>query len=827
MKDQNPRIFKRVARRVKICILDNNVEIDIKRKCYIYEQSSIEESKQVLSYFDTVPGDSLAIGGSVPDGRQFERDAELGEFWARPVIIAPYRWDTTFFAQELDPWNALFNNKRISNRLSNYNLFKGKCKIKIVVNGGPFYYGRLMVAYLPYADKDLTTAKDPSVPLNRLIMSQCPHVFIDPTTDHSVEMELPFFFHSDYVRLIDTDVDRQLGKLYFYQMSPLRHANTDLAATGASISLSVYAYFEGVEVHGPTARNIYGISQQSKREKEDVSKPISQPATAIASAAKVLSRVPIISPYATAIETAATMTATIASALGYCRPTDCVEPGRLQPRMVGNLGVTNTTDSCMTMALDVKQALSIDPRICGLDGIDELAITNLTTKESFITSFPWTENENPEAMIGTVLVTPYLNTLVAGTTYPSAMAGVASLFQYWTGTIKFKLQVVCSAYHRGRLAIVYDPNVPLLGQVREDNIAYTEIVDISENREFEISISNFQPFHWFRRIPGWEAVTKYSTNPILTSQEYANGVLSIYVLNELTVPNSDASVDTSVDILLYAYTGDDFEVANPSPDIRRNTIAISEQSSIDDPAEVDEVQHAQHTPSVKESSHLVYIGEKVTSLRTLLRRYNGYMRYLYQYSDTNENSLQVSHQMFPLRKGAGQGTPYTGLNGVSTTLLSLLSTAFCAWRGQVRWKIVYLGPPSTIYGCRITGTLSSAAYRVTNQNITTGTQDMQDFEEIEAFGCYGGSTITTDHMNPSIELELPFYSNYKFCAGKVSDLLDSPSAAVRQHFTISARELTTESVASKQLSFFVAGGEDMSFMYFSGFQPYTDRKSVV
>jgi hypothetical protein len=148
-----------------------------------------------------------------------------------------------------------------------------------------------------------------------------------------------------------------------------------------------------VEIHGPTARNIYGISQQSKREKEAVSKPVSQPATAVASVAKVLSRVPIIAPYATAIESAAKMTATVASALGYCRPTDCVEPARLQPRMVGNLGVTNTTDSCMTMALDIKQSLTIDPRTCGLDGVDELAITNITTKESYVTTFPWTEQK--------------------------------------------------------------------------------------------------------------------------------------------------------------------------------------------------------------------------------------------------------------------------------------------------------------------------------------------------------------------------------------------------------------------------------------------------
>lgn len=803
--------------RVRNVILDTYIE----RKCYICEQSGIEESHQILSYFDTTTSDSLTIGSGTPDGRVFERDAELGAFWARPLKIATYAWGTALFEEELDPWNSLFNNKRISNRLSNYNLFKGRCKIKIVINGGPFYYGRLMVSYLPFADKDLTTTKDPSVPINRTIMSQCPHVFIDPTVDHSVEMELPFFHISDYIRLIDADVDRQLGKLYFYQMSPLRHANTDLASTGATISLSVYAHFTDVELHGPTARNITGISEQSKREKETVSKPVSQAATAIASTAKVMSRVPIISPYATAIESAARMTATVASALGYSRPTDCVEPSRYQPRIVGNLGITNTTDSCMTMALDIKQNLTIDPRTVGLDGTDELSIAYLAQKESFITSFPWTEAGSPEDLLGSLYVTPYLNSKVGSTVYPSAMAGVAALFSYWTGTIKFKIQVVCSAYHRGRLAIVYDPNVPTLGQIREDNIAYTEIIDISENREFEISISNYQPYQWLRRESGWEAALKFAPLPLLTTKSYANGVLSIYVLNELTVPNSDPTVDTSVDLLVYAYAGDDFEVANPASDMRVAEIPISEQSSIDNPEEIEEVQEAEHAPVSCENSHLVYIGEKVDSLRVLLKRYNAYMRYLQMYDDQNVvNALYVSHQMFPLRRGAGQNAPYLGNNTVTNTLLSYLSTAFSGWRGQVRWKIYANTTDSQLVATRVTAALSSDPFKVTSENITTGADDMRAFTDIQGVGGYDGLTFTQTTINPVVELEMPFYSNYKFSAGKASSFQDSVRSAIRQSFVVELRELATWSVVNKQISLYVAAGEDFSFLYFTGFQPY-------
>jgi hypothetical protein len=39
-----------------------------------------------------------------------------------------------------------------------------------------------------------------------------------------------------------------------------------------------------------------------------------------------------------------------------------------------------------------------------------------------------------------------------------AACGAAAMpFKYWSGSMKYRFQVVCSAFHRGRIAVVYDP----------------------------------------------------------------------------------------------------------------------------------------------------------------------------------------------------------------------------------------------------------------------------------------------------------------------------------------------------------------------------------
>lgn len=75
-----------------------------------------------------------------------------------------------------------------------------------------------------------------------------------------------FFYPYPYICLTDNIDFRRLGTIYFNTVVPLRHASQDLAATGERVTISVYAWFDNVELEGPTAKDMTNLTPQSGRE---------------------------------------------------------------------------------------------------------------------------------------------------------------------------------------------------------------------------------------------------------------------------------------------------------------------------------------------------------------------------------------------------------------------------------------------------------------------------------------------------------------------------------------------------------------------------------
>jgi hypothetical protein len=794
----------------------------------IEEQSGVETSQNV-SFVEPPEELTQIIGGPMPEARSPPSDCSLGQFLSRPLKIAQYGWGNTTFAQNLDPWNELLNNKRISNRISNYRLFRGKCHIKIMVNGNGFYYGKLMVSYLPFSLQDNRTNTAETVPLNRITMSQLPKVFIDPTTSDSATMVLPFFYPMDYVDLLNGSVNRSLGRLHFYQIAQLQHANQDIAVTGAQLTVTVYAWFEDVELAGPMHLNATGITPQSSTENETVSKPVSQACTAVANAAHHLAPLPGIGKYALAIEEAARMTSTVASALGFSSPLDCVEPHRYQPRFLGNTCVANTTDSSMRLSLDVKQDTTIDPTTVGLGSSDELAFQKIAKIETFLNTFRWTTSQPAETLLMNYRVTPmqYGSSGLGIVNYPTAMCGVAIPFNYWNGSIKFKFQIICSANHKGRLAIVYDPSTTPDPVGLESNVVYMEIVDISQNREFEIVINNHQPRQWIRIPDDWFGLIPppFSSSRFTTVDEIYNGTLSVHVLNNLTSPSSDPVIGAAIDIACYVSAGDDFQVANPSGRMSgyldyngSGSEGIEPQSGMSETMSSDIT--TSHDMPMADKQMRVYQGEKIESFRMLLKRYNAYMRVV---EEDPFMIWTVLHQGFPATAGGSQGIPTGGpSNVVGFTLIQYLMGAFAGWKGSFRWKIISDDTYATINASRFdTSNWTAVPFKSTIFAGTTAFDAANATAALTNNALMNGAVMTHTSINPAIEVEIPYYSQYKFVAGKPRALNEAFLGAYAQELRVMMeRRFPLGSVATSE-TYYVSAGEDFTCYFFTGWVPLT------
>jgi hypothetical protein len=821
--------------------------IDVQERAQLISIQSGTESVQtqvdgLLSFTEVSAEEtSLSIGGSLPSGRITDSDVSLQAFLSRPVKIASYEWGTVNFSETLDPWDELLKNPRIANRISNYELFRAKCHVKILINGNGFYYGCIMVSYLPFSKIDDQTRTSALVARNKISLSQLPRIFLDPTLSEGGEMTLPFFFPREYISLTgQSDINRP-GSLHFTELEGLKHANQLISVSQQTVSITVFAWFEDVEVYAPTHINMTGLTAQSGREEETVNKPVSQAATAVANAASVLTSVPVIAPYALSVEKGARIVSSVASAFGYSNPVNVVEPCRFQPRITDNTAVTNCTDNTMKLTTDIKQELSIDNRLLGLDADDHMTINKIASTDSYNAYIDWPVGALPGDMIYNTYVTPLMCDVLTGKDiYASASCGAAMPFKYWTGSMTYRFKVVSSSFHRGRIALVYDPNnIPSGGVpaklLQENNMAYTHIIDISETREFEITIGNYQSQQWLAIEDDWYETPVWSRTTFLNNgPSHTNGTLSLIVLNELTTPVYDVAINTDITILAFSKAGSDFQVSTPSG--RLATYGMSVQSGTevvpDEIGNNESVKVGDHSNPIESRDMRVYQGEVISSFRTLLKRYNAYVRYE---AGGAYESVSLFHVGYPYFRARPNNWPDTGTNQVANTMINYLLPAFSAWKGSIRYKILIRSDNPPIAGVKQpVGPTTVSVARMNdsymNANLATPYVDSKTsnhtFVLNEGVGSQNGLIFTESSVNPEIEFEMPFYSNYKFIAGKPYVPLDQHEPYYNQGFLLTLTNSDPLITMFHRADIYVSAGEDFNLSFFTGWPPFTTEPAM-
>jgi hypothetical protein len=428
-------------------------------------------------------------------------------------------------------------------------------------------------------------------------------------------------------------------------------------------------------------------------------------------------------------------------------------------------------------------------------------------------------------------------------------------FDYWKGSMKFRFQIVCSAFHKGRLKIVYDPNwidSSTYLTFSEYNTNYLKVVDISEEQDFtiEVGMGQEQSFLTHAR-PGVHPVTNvYSTTRYAVGGR-GNGVLGVLVVNELTTPNSTVSNDIQINV--FVSMGDDFEVAVPSSDFANFVLkpqmgTILEPQSgvvVPDSLDTDEPnapQQSQTTivglPPVDDANlNKVFFGESIVSLRPLLKRFALWNRI--PKVGTGTRIISVRYPMFPYFRGNVVGAvdstlAATSYNYCNTLLLHWVRSAFQGWRGTIRYKLVNTGYGATendymaVQRAPLSVGDPTYAYDATiypvHSSLSSARADaVQQFEALTAtLPKYTtllpgnlGMAMTNINTNACLEFELPYYSNNRFTPGK-TDYTTGPQTFEAPWDYRSTHSYSTAQTGSINVDVYTAGGEDLQFYFFTG-----------
>jgi len=794
-------------------------------------------------------------------------NASLGDFFGRAVEIANFDWGTNVsFFESFNPWQLFFTNPRVANRLANYYSLRCDLKLKFLLNGNGFYYGRQMVSYLPLPAADSLTIARAFFKQDLVQASQRPHIFLDPTTSMGGEMTLPFFFYKNGVSVPDSEFN-ELGRIDMFEMAPLNHAN---GATG-TVRITVLAWAENVVLSMPTQATALltpqsGMSMKtsktmSKKSRGDRSTgdeygsgPVSYPATIVAKAAGALTQIPVIGPYARASQMAAGTMADVAKLFGYSRPASVEAIKPYVPQYAGNVASCNMIDTSVKLTTDAKQEVTIDPRTFGLISSDEMSISSVASRESYITQTEWKVSDSPGTILFNSLVTPCMwDTVYNGTNnehHVTASCFATMPFDNWRGTMEYRFQIVTSNFHKGRLALHWDPY-----KVDPDelNVTYSRIIDIGEEKDFVVRVK------WGQLYPYCTALSLANDSvpfinrgtlfqPTLNTSRQ-NGFLCLRVLNELTVPNSTVFNDVSINVFCKAC--DDFEVADPTsvnfepfsffPAPQGLVLQTQSGESPLTCSDLDCTEEPSKPMSTKVDFEVggstgegdladICYGEVIPSFRLMLKRYNFHTMWgPNEASFTGTLSRRNNH--FPYMRGfapngvnVAAGANY---NVCKMTLLNFISSAYTARRGGIRWKhmLVAYGaaaptadyPMGVLRSERVSGELGT--YEIT-ADPWLGTAPIDTLQRVNVAqwsNGHAGMHMTPPQLNPVLEVEYPHHSNLRFYPAKNENTTRSNSYGEFHKVSAVVRVNNKPGNAGgTHIYDFVAAGEDFSLHFFTG-----------
>lgn len=785
----------------------------------------------------------------------FQEDVTLDNFFRRPVNIFQESWQVNVnFLEVINPWKLYFENPRVINRLSNYRLMSAKLKLKVMLNGNSFYFGRAIASYLPLAAADDMSVKLGYTLTDMVFLSQRPHIYLDPTNSQGGEMTLPFF--SPWNTLATTALQggsgfdvgpswEKMGEMSLYSFSNLQHAN---GATDP-VTITILAWAEDVKLSVPTQYDASGITPQSDEYK------LSTTASAIAAWAGKLASAPYIGMYARATEIGASAVAGVAKLFGYSRPAD-VSVTQYRPVIKSSFATTDTHDELYKLTVDSKQELSIDPRIAGIDVGDELVLSHIASRETWIYQFDWSVTDASQTKLFSILVDPCIHREVTSGLDKQlklpACCFAGAPFAQWRGSMKYRFQAASSGFHKGRLKIVYDPVGSKV--TAEDNISYITYLDLAEETDttIEVGWGQVSPYRETIRVGTSTEAAMFNTSITTDVQFYGNGTLSVYVVNELTVPNSTAPVQ-AINMNVFVSACDDIEFAAPtnttisrlrldtSNTITPQSMEISEEQMRADSAPSNTI--VENTMGVASATHeaanLVHFGERISSFRQMLKRYSLHEMPIFTPSASLRTVvLRLRRQLFPYWGG------YTSDGAVSDSILTTLSAGNYAYSYTTLLQYITSGYAGYRGGTRYLVDASAARSNTNHDgSLLVSREDNRSYEDghpSRSVLSWTGSSITSLatlynqfinvtgvsgiartalSVNPTLGFEVPYYSELRFTPAKTKPSF-APFGMGEFNIPFSmwltifpdAGETAPESI----FLVYVAGAEDFTPLFYTG-----------
>jgi hypothetical protein len=528
----------------------------------------------------------------------------------------------------------------------------------------------------------------------------------------------------------------------------------------------------------------------------------------------------------------------IASWFGFTNVPVIVDHMPYTPKVFGDFATSEISAPIARLALDPKNELSVDPRIVGLDGTDEMSIESIVTRESYLTTFQWKENNASNDALFWALADPTLARRNGDTLWLTPMGHLSQMFENWTGDIEFRFVFQATKFHKGRVRIQFEPLTNLSGVGDTQTVTSTVVHDIGNSTDLTVRVP-------FNQAAQWLGVKTYRNNYTEafgsvqpTNQVYQNnGKIGVFVQNALTGPAAVNDIFVSV----FVRGCDNMSFANPREIRMTNSFATIVQtmemdcrSECDVAPEGENVVWLADTQDVVDDSYGVYMGESILSIRQLMHRDYYYQSFSPINSDTTfmRADMLVYQRMYPMCPGNLGTTMHTtalgnGINYVGYHPVSWMGPAFMGMRGSMNWSVNTIG---TLTGAVeiVRGIHTLNDYPLVDIRRLASTASQSSVGRFKLLNANtplsaSGLTLTNQRTMAGAAANVPYYSRARFSYTNPDETQFRSTAEGRDHLntaqnvlirigsTPNASEFTSD---ANTIDIYLSAGHDFSLVMY-------------
>lgn len=724
----------------------------------IFPISSVQESGTSKIASTTAFDDDKAVVTAHQDGEMTLQQAytaqgeavkadDIAAFMAKPRVLQKGQFSTadtvSTFPRLLMPFNFL-NSPIYKDKLRGYLGLRGKLVFTLQVNANRFQQGRYMLTWVPLGGVRSTVNGDNWAQAHSSTLTQrtqLPRVEIDLASDTAGQISIPYAAVQDFyplASLVDVNHYGSWGILRIFPYHPLEAITGD-----TTCSYTLWAHLEDLELIGPaTPQDVAPQSSIALRKKKKNATqfeadsqgvgPISSLAFKISKAAKFFSPVPMLSDFTGPLSWAADIVGNAASVFGWSAPSNLSPLTRMLTSRFQYATNLNKVDNSLPLSLDSANQVEVFPGFGGTV-VDEMDIVHFSNIPFYNYFFVFPEGFVADTVLLSFQVSPMdsIKTRNVASIDLYDMGPCQYLthkFSHWRGSMRYKLKFIKTEFHSGRLSIAFTPWEPKSYQqnltISGMDYVLRDIIDIRDATEYEFIV----PY-----------ISSAPYRPCNTSiQGSAIGQVQISIIDPLVAPST---VNSQIECYIEMSMCEDAEFFGvPNTSFTAPNIV---QFQSDDTLVRKAIGNARLNGFQLETSKAA-VGERVTNLRTLLKKFYPITSISIQPANKNVNIYPFSFSYLWSSAGVSTQVQVNDLYGE-------MCNFYAFSRGGVRLKAII--PNITTALVSMSSSQGNSQTRISDQSPVNQALSIVSMEQVLAKSNYA----FFNNADSGIEVQVPQY----------------------------------------------------------------------